>query len=165
MSQLDLSKLHFLLVDDFANYRAMLRSILQSCGAQYIDDVSNAENALEKIVKIKYDVILCDYNLGDGKNGQQLLEEIMYRHLIPYGTIYIMVTAENTQGMVMAAVEYRPDGYLNKPFPKDLLVKRLEMLVEKKAIMKDIYTAYNKQDYNKALSLALHYAVVQILIY
>ena len=154
MSQLDLSKLHFLLVDDFANYRAMLRSILQSCGAQHISDVVNAEDALEVISKQKFDVILCDYNLGDGKNGQQLLEEVMFRKLVPYGTIYIMVTAENTQSMVMAAVEYQPDGYLNKPFPKELLIKRLELLVEKKSILKDIYRAYNKQNYTRAISLA-----------
>ncbi len=154
MSQLELSKLHFLLIDDFANYRAMLRSILQSCGAQYIDDVSNAEDALEKVVTVKYDVILCDYNLGDGKNGQQLLEEIMFRQLIPYGTIYIMVTAENTQNMVMAAIEYKPDGYLSKPFPKELLLKRLELLLKKKTVMKDIYRAYNRKNYTKALAIA-----------
>ena len=154
MSQLDLSKLSFLLIDDFADYRAMLRSILQSCGAQFIDDVANAQDALKKVVKQKYDIILCDYNLGDGKNGQQLLEEIMHQQLIPYGTIYIMVTAENTQSMVMAAVEYHPDGYLNKPFPKELLIKRLELLVEKKAVLKDIYRAYNKNNYSKALSIA-----------
>jgi len=154
MAHLDISKLHFLLIDDFANYRSMLRSILVSCGAQYIDDVSNAENAMEKLIDQEFDVILCDYNLGDGKNGQQLLEEVMHRKIIPYGTIYIMVTAENTQGMVMAAVEYRPDSYLSKPFPKDLLIKRLELLVDKKAIMKNIYKAYNNGNYTKALSLA-----------
>ncbi len=154
MAYLDLSKLHILLIDDFANYRSMLRSILLSCGAQYIDDVANAEEALVKLTKQTYDVILCDYNLGDGKNGQQLLEEVMHRRIIPYGTIYIMITAENTQGMVMAAVEYRPDGYLNKPFPKELLLKRLETLVQKKSIMKDIYKAYNKKDFSQALILA-----------
>ncbi len=154
MSRLDLSKIHFLIIDDFANYRSMLRSILVSCGAQHIEDASNAADALKKVTYNKFDVILCDYNLGDGQNGQQLLEEIMHRRLIPYGTIYIMITAENTQNMVMAAVEYRPDGYLNKPFPKELLLKRLDMLVQKKAIMKDIYRAYNKKDYQKALELA-----------
>lgn len=154
MAYLDLAKIRFLLIDDFANYRSMLRSFLYSCGAQHIDDASNAIDALEKVTYTPYDVILCDYNLGDGQNGQQLLEEIMHRHLTPYGTIYIMISAENSQSMVMAAVEYRPDGYLNKPFPKELLLKRLNMLVQKKSIMKDIYTAYNKKDYNKALSLA-----------
>lgn len=154
MAVLDLSKIRFLIIDDFANYRSMLRSILVSCGAQHIDDAANAIDALKKVTYNKFDVILCDYNLGDGQNGQQLLEEIMHRHLMPYGTIYIMITAENTQNMVMAAVEYRPDSYLNKPFPKDLLLKRLDTLVNKKAIMKDIYKAYNKQQYATALALA-----------
>ncbi len=154
MSQLDLSKIHFLIIDDFANYRSMLRSILVTCGAQQIEDAANAAEALKKITYNKYDVILCDYNLGDGQNGQQLLEEVMHRHLMSFGTIYIMITAENTQNMVMAAVEYRPDGYLNKPFPKDLLLKRLDMLIKKKAIMKDIYRAYNNKDYQKALTLS-----------
>lgn len=154
MPRLDLSKTRFLIIDDFANYRSMLRSILVSCGAQDIEDAKDSKDALRKITYNKFDVILCDYNLGDGQNGQQLLEEIMHRHLIPYGTIYIMITAENTQSMVMAAVEYRPDGYLNKPFPKDLLLKRLEMLVEKKSIMKDIYAAYNQKEYLQALAIA-----------
>ena len=154
MPRLDLSKIHFLIIDDFANYRSMLRSILVSCGAEQIEDARDAQDALKKITYNQFDVILCDYNLGDGQNGQQLLEEVMHRHLIPYGTIYIMITAENTQSMVMAAVEYRPDGYLNKPFPKDLLLKRLQMLVDKKAIMKDIYKAYNKKEYSTALSIA-----------
>jgi len=154
MSRLDLSKIRFLIIDDFANYRSMLRSILVNCGAQQIEGAKDAEAALKKITANQFDVILCDYNLGEGQNGQQLLEEIMHRHLIPYGTIYIMITAENTQSMVMAAVEYRPDGYLNKPFPKDLLLKRLEMLVEKKSIMKDIYKAYNNKEYSRALSIA-----------
>ncbi len=154
MSRLDLSKIRFLIIDDFANYRSMLRSILVSCGALEIEDARDAKEALKKVTYNKFDVILCDYNLGEGQNGQQLLEEIMHRHLIPYGTIYIMITAENTQSMVMAAVEYRPDGYLNKPFPKDLLLKRLEMLVDNKAIMKDIYKAYNKKSYLSALSIA-----------
>jgi predicted Zn-dependent protease len=154
MASFDLSNIHFLIIDDFANYRSMLRSILVSCGARFIDDVANAVEAIKKVTFNRYDVILCDYNLGEGQNGQQLLEEIMHRQLIPYGTIYIMITAENTQSMVMAAVEYRPDGYLNKPFPKDLLLKRLEALVQKKSIMKDIYKAYNKNDYQEALRLA-----------
>ena len=154
MPLLDLSKVKFLIIDDFANYRSMLHSILVSCGAQHIEDASNAADTLKMVTYNKFDVILCDYNLGDGQNGQQLLEEIMHRHLMPYGTIYIMITAENTQNMVMAAVEYRPDGYLNKPFPKELLLKRLDMLVQKKAIMKDIYRTYNKKDYQKALELA-----------
>jgi len=153
MSLLNLSEIHFLHIDDFANYRSMLRSILKSIGVQHIDDAGDARSALEKIEENHYDVILCDYNLGDGQNGQQLLEEAMHRKLLPYGTIFIMVTAENTMDMVMAAVEYRPDGYLSKPFPKEILITRLEKSIQKKEAFKKIYEVYNNHQYDDAIFL------------
>ncbi|MFK5892507.1 MAG: response regulator [Pseudomonadota bacterium] len=153
MANFNISKFKFLHIDDFGNYRSMLKSILRSIGVIHMDDAKDAVDAMEKIKHQHYDVILCDYNLGDGQNGQQFLEEAMSRQLLPYGTIFIMITAENTMDMVMAAVEYRPDAYLSKPFPKEILIKRLEKLMAKKATFKPIYTAYNKQDYNTALNL------------
>ncbi len=148
-----IQKIRFLHIDDFANYRAMLRSILRSMGVEHIDDAKDAASAIEKIANNEYDVILCDYNLGTGQNGQQLLEEVMHKKLMPYGTIFIMVTAENTMDMVMAAVEYRPDTYLSKPFPKELLITRLEKLLVKKDTFKPIYKAYNNKDYQRALQI------------
>ncbi len=153
MPSIDIKQFRFLHVDDFANYRAMLRSILQNMGVEHIDSAKDAAAALELLEENEYDVILCDYNLGEGQNGQQFLEEAIHRKLLPYGTIFIMVTAENTMDMVMAAVEYRPDAYLNKPFPKEILIRRLEKLIYKKAVFKDIYLAYNQQQYDLALKI------------
>ncbi|MBF0265478.1 MAG: response regulator [Gammaproteobacteria bacterium] len=147
----DIQKLKILHIDDFGNYRSMLKSILTGMGIKNIDNCSNAEEAMLKVTSDKYDVILCDYNLGDGQNGQQFYEELMHKNILDYGTIFIMVTAENTMDMVMAAVEYRPDAYLNKPFPKEMLITRLEKLIVKKQTLKPIYIAYNNQDYTKAI--------------
>ena len=36
MSAIDLKNIHFLHIDDFANYRAMLKSILQHIGAEHM---------------------------------------------------------------------------------------------------------------------------------
>ncbi len=65
-------------------------------GASHLDDAKDAINAMAKIKSQHYDVILCDYNLGEGQNGQQFLEEAKSRNLLHYGTIFIMITAENT---------------------------------------------------------------------
>ncbi|MFK5987069.1 MAG: response regulator [Pseudomonadota bacterium] len=153
MSSSEIQKFKFLHIDDFANYRSMLKSILLSIGITQVDDAKDALSAMDKIKSSRYDVILCDYNLGDGQNGQQFLEEAMSRKLLAYGTVFIMITAENTSDMVMAAVEYRPDAYLSKPFPKEILIKRLEKLMLKKEAFRAIYTAYNKNQYQQALEL------------
>ena len=62
-----------------------------------------------------YDIVLCDYNLGAGQDGQQLLEELRYRHKLKNTSLFVMITAESSRDMVLGALEYLPDDYLTKP--------------------------------------------------
>ena len=142
-----------LIVDDYHGMRLMLKNMLSVYLPESITEASTGEQAFELISKNNYDVILCDYNLGDGKDGQQVLEEAKEKDLMPYSTIYIMTTAENTSEMVMGAVEYTPDDYLSKPFTKEVLISRLRKLVEKKENLKGISLAIQQRDYVSAIEL------------
>ena len=64
-----------------------------------------------------------------------------------------MTTAENTSEMVMGAVEYIPDGYLSKPFTKEVLISRLKRLVEKKENLREISLAIQQRDYVSAIDI------------
>jgi CheY-like chemotaxis protein len=145
-----IENLKFLIVDDYVDMRSVLRNMLVSFGVTDIDVESNGKDAISAIEKTRYDVILCDYNLGEGRDGQQVLEEIRHRKLIGVGTVFIMVTAENTRVMVMGAVEYEPDSYLTKPFTKDLLGQRLIRMLKKKADLIEIERAIDRHDYDEA---------------
>lgn len=153
MAKLDFSKWQFLVIDDFGNYRLMMKCILSDIGVRYINDVSDGEKAVSAIRNNEYDVILCDYNLGGGKDGQQVLEEVKHYNLIKYSTIFIMITAENTMDMVMAVVEYRPDDYLTKPFIKEVLTRRLEKIVAKKGILREINFLQDDGEFLKVIDL------------
>ncbi len=142
--------MRFLIVDDFVDMRSVLRNMLASFGVTQIDMATNGKEAIRIIEQKRYDVILCDYNLGPGRDGQQVLEEIRHRKLIGVGTVFVMVTAENTRVMVMGAVEYEPDSYLTKPFTKDVLGKRLNRLLIKKADLIEVEHAINNLDYDLA---------------
>lgn len=148
-----LNKKRYLVVDDYGDMRSALRSMLSLFGVTEIDNAKNGIEAIHKMEFNKYDVVLCDYNLGPGQDGQQVLEEARHRKLISIGTAFIMITAENTSGMVMGAIEYEPDSYLYKPFTKDLLRSRLEKVLTKKADLKPIEQALEKKDYPKAILL------------
>ncbi|MCP3671697.1 MAG: response regulator [Gammaproteobacteria bacterium] len=147
---IEIEKLRFLIIDDYADMRGVLRNMLLSFGVVGIDSVSNGKEAIHNIETQRYDVILCDYNLGEGRDGQQVLEEIRHRKLIGVSTIFIMVTAENTRVMVMGAVEYEPDSYLSKPFTKDLLGQRLSNLLNMKADLVEIEHAIDAYDFDLA---------------
>jgi tetratricopeptide (TPR) repeat protein len=149
----DLKKKKVLIVDDFSSFRSTVKRMLQVLGLMYIDEASDGEEAISKLSKRKYDIVLCDYNLGSGKDGQQVLEEARGRDYIDYTTIFIMATAENTMYMLMGALEYQPDAYLVKPFNREILERRLKEWVNKKDNLKDIEKAIEKKDHETVISL------------
>lgn len=142
-----------LIVDDFPDMRTNIKRMLNGMGIEHIDVAANANKALEAMGNKRYDLVLCDYNLGPGKNGQQTLEEARHKDLIGLATVFVMVTAENTMGMVLGAVEYKPDAYLAKPLTKALLENRLNRLFERKGSLGLIEKAATARQFETAIKL------------
>lgn len=147
------SSKYYLLIDDFPSMRTMLRDMLRSLGVVHVDQIENGAQAVRALEKTKYDVVLCDYNLGAGKNGQQVLEEAKLRDLIGPACIWLMVSAEKGVESVMGAAEYQPDAYLIKPITQGLLLARLNRIWSKKQVFREIDIAYGAKDYLKAAKL------------
>ena len=143
---IDYSKKRFLVVDDFSDFRSSVTGMLRQMAVQNVDTAANGDEALAQCRRNAYDIILHDYNLGAGKNGQQVLEELHHAKLISPHCIFVMVTAESSQAMVMAALECEPDAYLTKPFNRASLQQRLDKLVERKNALKPILDALEKND-------------------
>jgi CheY-like chemotaxis protein/cytochrome c-type biogenesis protein CcmH/NrfG len=148
-----LSKCKVLIIDDFAQFRATMKAMVHKLGARNIDLASDAAEAMKYCLKTDYDIILCDYNLGQGQDGQQFMEELHQRSILLKGCLFVMVTAETTSAQVMGAIDYRPDAYLTKPFTSDLLAQRLKRLMHKNEKLFEIHRAMNKGDSNRALQL------------
>lgn len=126
------SKKTVLILDDMPEMRNTLRTQLGSLGFEQIAVSSHVKDALEQFHNNDFDVVLCDYYLAGGTDGQQFLEFLRSRKVIRRGTLFIMVTAEQGYERVVTAAECLPDDYLLKPFTADTLRVRLERLLEKK---------------------------------
>jgi len=150
---LDLSGLKILIIDDFVEMRSMMRRTVESFRAKTLETAKDADEALEKMAGRKFDLVLCDYNLGDGKDGQQILEEAKYRKYISSTTIWMMITAETTVEMVMGALEYKPDEYLTKPFAKQEFAVRVLKIQARKKELREVFIARDKKNYTKALEV------------
>lgn len=140
-----------LIIDDFQEMRVMLRTMVEPLAPETIKLAQNGEEAIEHLENYKFDIVLCDYNLGKGKDGQQVLEEAKHRDLLPYSAIYIMTTAENTSEMVMGAIDYLPDDYISKPFNRTVIHTRLKKQIDKKENLNDISQAIAEKNYKKAI--------------
>ena len=129
-----------LIIDDVAGVRSSIRAILGNFGVVFSEMAGTANDAIRRLQAKSYDIIICDYFLGDGSDGQQLLEQLRHNKLISLSTIFIMVTAERVYEKVVSAVELAPDDYLVKPFTADMLKSRLERVILKKRAFSAIYT-------------------------
>lgn len=153
--QADFSRKSFLIVDDFQGMRTILRDILRSCGADVkrIATASNGKEAIDLLSGTSFDVVLCDFNLGSGKNGQQVLEEAKFRQLAGPACAWIMITAEKTSDAVTGAAEYQPDAYLLKPITEATMRSRLTKIWARKEAFSEIDRAMRRHDHAKAIRL------------
>lgn len=142
----DYSQQRFLIVDDFNDFLSSVKAMLREMGARDVDTANRGEEAIAMCRQKRYDIILHDYNLGSGKNGQQVLEELLGLRLISHQCIFVMVTAESSQAMVLSALEHEPDAYLTKPFNRASLAQRLDKLMERKALLKPVLQALDKRN-------------------
>lgn len=143
----------YLLIEDFEAMRSVLKSLLMRCGAQRVDTANDGREATRMLQGKTYDIVMCDYDLGPGKNGQQLLEEARLKGWIGPASVWLMITAEKTSDMVSVAAEDAPDDYLLKPITESLLQTRLLRLVDRKAALAGIAVAMKAQDWRQALQL------------
>ncbi|VAX09084.1 Chemotaxis regulator - transmits chemoreceptor signals to flagelllar motor components CheY [hydrothermal vent metagenome] len=148
------SNRQILIVDDFTDMRMAIRRMLREIGEDNVEHACNGKNALEKMKCTKFDIVLCDYNLGEGKDGHQVLEEARYFGSVTPSCIFIMITAETSVPYVLGAIECQPDDYIAKPFTKELLHHRLQKVMERKRFLLDIYHAIQEKKYSEGILLA-----------
>jgi DNA-binding response OmpR family regulator/Tfp pilus assembly protein PilF len=144
--------LRALVVDDYPGMRSALKLTLSNFGLSKIQMAGSAPEAISRIQNNQYDFILCDFNLGDGRDGQQLLEELRHRGLISLEMVFIMVTAESIYEKVVATAELAPDDYMIKPFSAEMLRNRLESILLRKMAFKEIYRNFTDHDLEAAMA-------------
>lgn len=140
------SNLTALVIDDMAVQQTTLRGQLNMLGIAKVDQCANAEDAIKNIRAKRYNLILCDYNLNNKTDGQQLLEFLRDNNLLPADTLFFMVTAENSYSSVASATEHVPDAYLLKPITASDVEERLKALIERRQAMLPVTQKLNRDD-------------------
>ena len=119
--------------------RAGIHSMLTQCGLNKIDHAGSANNAVRLLSLKSFDLVLCEYDLGGGQDGQQLLEDLRHHQLISRSTMFFMVTAEGAYGKVVSAAELAPTDYILKPFTSDRLLERIGRALQRRAVFMPVY--------------------------
>jgi len=148
----ELTHMRVLLVDHHANARNTLRIILSTLGVSAVHNAASSVEVLRQVRAYTFDIILADYHLDDGRDGQQLLEELRQKHLISLSTVYMIITAERAYHNVVSVAELAPDDYLIKPFTADQLQSRLGRALYKKHFFTRVFEHLDKGAFVDALA-------------
>lgn len=93
-----------------------------------IDTASNADEALERIQKHRYDGLLIDINLGTGMNGHELLKKIRSQPVMKQIPA-VAVTAYSMPADREKYLSYGFDEYIAKPFNRDEIIRALSAVL------------------------------------
>jgi len=116
---------HILVVDDDDGIRSLVKQYLNKNNF-LITTANSAEDAVEKILIIKFDLIVLDVMMP-GKNGLEFIQENKKK----IDTPIILLTAKGKTNDRVEGLEVGADDYLPKPFEPKELILRIKNILNK----------------------------------
>lgn len=116
-----------MVVDDSKTIRMIVRRILLELGFE-VFEAGNGKEGLEVMAaqKNEMDLVLADWNMPE-MNGLELVKAL--RKIPELASLkVIMVTTETEMGQMASALEAGANEYVMKPFSKDILKEKLELV-------------------------------------
>ena len=111
-----------LIIDDDTDMCALLTRFLTRNG-YVVDSAHSGNKGLEKFKAGKFDIVLCDYRLGDKKDGKDILIEI--KQLIP-NTIVLIITGYSDIKTAVDVIKAGAYDYITKPLIPDEVLNVLK---------------------------------------
>lgn len=131
-------------VDDDKCLLSVTKQCLETEGAIQVDSVLSADEAMAKLEKEKYDVLISDYQMP-GKDGLKLLKELRQKgETIPF----IMFTGKGREEVAIQALNLGANQYVNKMGEAQTVYTELTHSIKELARTKKA-----EEDARKAVSL------------
>lgn len=152
-----ISAFKVLVIDDQQQMRQIIRESLYRLGIRNVVMAGSAKEALKAMQAENVDVVLSDYNLGEGTDGQQLLEAARTSNVLSPTAPWIFITANSLRTDVLAAGDFTPDGYIVKPFADQLLARCIEAQAARKQALAPLLHAVDARQWDEVLAVATGY--------
>lgn len=114
-----------LIVDDSKVIRKVARHILETMQFE-VAEAADGQEALDHVAEIKPDVILLDWNMPI-MSGMDFLRAYRSMNAGPSAKV-IFCTTENGIGHIQAAIDAGADEYVMKPFDRETIESKLQIL-------------------------------------
>ena len=113
-----------LIVDDYNTMLRLIRNLLMQLGIDNVDDANNGEEALVKLQTGKFGLCISDWNMPT-MTGIDLLRQVRANERLKR-LPFILVTAESKTENVIAARQAGVSNYIVKPFNAETLRAKID---------------------------------------
>ncbi len=152
----DIHQASALVINAHASPRGVMTAQLRELGVGQVRQCSKVADARVVLEHFAADIVLCDDDVAEGQmSGQELLDELRREQLLPYTTVFILVTSEATYAKVVEAAEAALDAVLIKPYTASSLAQRLKESRRRKRLLAPIFEAMQAQQLGAAIELAV----------
>ena len=141
---------NILIVEDEQIIAENLRFILNEYGYRNVDVAGDVEEALSLFNQTNYHLVLMDINLGDIKDGVDLIVDLKESNAT-FNFIY--VTANADEKTVKKAAATNPSGYIVKPFVKESVYANVEMALSTLKEEENLFI-YNDRGMKKQIAIS-----------
>ncbi len=150
----DIGDCRALIVDPNPTSRSILAAMLRDMGVGEVAQTGKVADARRQLEHRSFDVVLCDYHFDHAAmSGQDLLDDLRRAQLLPYSTVFVMVTGEASYARVAEAAEAALDSYLLKPHTATALEERLLQARHRKKVLGGIFAAIEAGEFATAAQL------------
>lgn len=154
-----------LIIEDEILVAKSIEQSLVHHGYKVAGIANNCQKAKRLLLSVKPDLILCDVNLNDTKNGIELLKEVDPQYNIPI----IFISGCTEMSILEEANLLDPFNYITKPFSEEQLIvsvnrffatqrpKEEEQPTDKEmAVLSLIARGYSSKEIAEELSVSFH---------
>jgi len=142
MTELDLSAVKVLLVEDNVHFRNLMRSILQALGVVEIEESRDGSEAIEVLKGTRVNLAIVDWKM-DGIDGVECVRMIRAEQSNPNRFLpIIMVTGYTEQKLVRDARDAGVNDFLAKPISARSLLSRITEVLSGKRLFVETETFF-----------------------
>jgi len=123
-----------LLVDDNKTNLELMKLILEEEG-YYIVTAGNASEALRKLKRDSFDLIITDFLMPPGKNGIELTEEVKKKYP---KTQVIIITAYGDIENAVKAIKLNAFDFIQRPINNDLLLAKVKKAIDNQQLQTEL---------------------------
>lgn len=132
-----------LIIDDDKAIRLSLGLLLKRAGYE-VDYAENPDEAMERVRRVNYDLILMDMNYSRSTTGEEGIALLRKTKIFLPDTPVILITAWGSIELAVEGMRYGAYDFITKPWNNQLLLQRVETAISLNSKTENPATTFNR---------------------